>query len=98
MKKNKKQEPKLVDVALHFDLPDATAVFLAGTFNEWNPTATPLKRDGDRKWTTTLRLAPGRYEYRLVVDNAWLDVPGATETVENAFGTRNAVLTVAVVL
>jgi 1,4-alpha-glucan branching enzyme len=94
MKKNKKQEPRLVNVPLSFVLPDASAVCLAGTFNDWNPAAMPLKRNGEHTWTATLRLPPGRYEYRIVADGAWLDVPGAAETVENAFGFRNAVLTV----
>ena len=97
MKKNKKQKPSLTDVTLTFVLPNASAVCLAGTFNDWNPAALPLKTNADHHWTATLRLQPGRYEYRLFADGEWLDGPGASESVENVFGTRNTVLTVAVV-
>ena len=55
----------------------------------------PLTAKEDHTWAATLRLTPGRYEYRIVADGAWLDVPGAQESVENGFGSHNAVLRVA---
>ena len=39
-------------------------------------------------------LAPGIYEYCLVVDGQWMPDPLATETVPNPFGGRNSVLKV----
>lgn len=44
---------------------DPDAVFVAGTFNDWDPTATPLVRVGDR-WEITLELGPGAWPYKLV--------------------------------
>jgi hypothetical protein len=41
-----------------------------------------------------LGLPPGRYEYRLVVDGAWVDDPTAMEFVGNPHGGRNAVVVV----
>ena len=95
MRKNRKQPPALVDVSLSIVLPDAASVCLAGTFNDWNPAAMPLRSDSAHLWAGKLRLEPGRYEYRIVADGVWIDVPGARETVANPFGSRNAVLTVA---
>jgi hypothetical protein len=43
---------------------------VAGTFNDWNTTATPLKKSGDGEWKAELQLLPGRYEYKLLVDGA----------------------------
>jgi hypothetical protein len=40
-------------------------------------------------------LAPGTYEYCLVVDGQWMPDPLARETVPNPFGGRNSVLKVA---
>ena len=48
---------------VHFELvaPRASRVALVGSFNEWNPVATPLTRDSATgKWVVSLRLPPGR--------------------------------------
>jgi hypothetical protein len=42
-------------------------------------------------------LAPGTYEYCLVVDGQWMPDPLAKETVPNPFGGRNSVLKVAMI-
>lgn len=81
-------------VCMEFNHPCANEVCVAGTFNDWHPTATPLNRDGDGRWTKELTLAPGRYEYRLLADGQWIDDPAAKETVPNPFGGFNAVLIV----
>lgn len=35
-------------------------VFVAGDFNGWNPTATPLERMGDGYFRATVEIADGR--------------------------------------
>jgi 1,4-alpha-glucan branching enzyme len=74
--------------------PEAAVVTLAGTFNGWDPKRTPLRKDGEGTWTTSLKLAPGRYEYRFVVDGEWLSDPATQEQVPNEFGSTNSVRTV----
>ena len=78
-------------------LTHATAqeVCIAGSFNDWHPSVTPMVRLDDGKWAKELALPPGRYEYRFVVDGQWVDDPAATELIPNPFGTPNAVLVVA---
>jgi hypothetical protein len=39
-------------------------------------------------------LAPGTYEYCLVVDGRWMPDPMAKECVANPYGGRNSILTV----
>jgi 1,4-alpha-glucan branching enzyme len=82
--------------AVKFELYErnARAVFVAGTFNAWNPTAMPLKSNGNGKWETTLRLTPGKYQYRFIVDGKWIADPLAKETVPNPFEGVNSVLVV----
>lgn len=75
--------------------PDAGSVFIAGSFNDWSPDATPLAKTGDSSWAVELALPPGRYEYRFVVDGAWVDDPQAAEVAPSPFGSVNAVLLVA---
>src|ERR1051325_8423191 len=50
---------------------NARSVAVAGSFNNWDPTKTPLTRQGDR-WSTKVDLPRGRYEYRFVVDGQWM--------------------------
>lgn len=79
--------------------PEAKQVFLVGTFNEWDPTATPMERCRDGTWRTRVELPAGRYEYKFVVDDCWCCEPGADDTpltdcVPNPFGTMNRVIDV----
>lgn len=96
--KNKKRgrEPSAPTIRIEFHDDQAQAIFIAGTFNEWSATATPLRALGEGRWVKELMLPPGRYEYLFVVDGEWRPDPAAAEQVFNAFGTRNSVLEVLV--
>jgi hypothetical protein len=72
--------------------PEARTVFLAGSFNNWNPSAAPMMSLHDRKWAKELWLPFGRYEYLFVVDDGWIPDPGVRDRVPNPFGGRNSVL------
>jgi hypothetical protein len=76
------------------DAPQATQVFVAGCFNDWNPVATPLQRDQAGTWKCAVRLEPGEHEYRFVVDGAWWDDPVNILRRGNEFGTQNSILIV----
>ena len=82
--------------SVHFEFTDVTAntVCLAGTFNGWHPQASPMVPVGNGRWIKELVLAPGRYEYRLVVNGRWMSDPAAVESVPNPFGSCNSVLNV----
>lgn len=84
----------MVTVRFVLVAPDAHNVSLAGTFNQWDPRATPLVRSGPSGvWTATLQLAAGQHLYAFVVDGErWVPDPGAP-AVDDGFGRRNSVLT-----
>ena len=85
--------PALVTVRFVLSAPDAHAVSVAGTFNQWNANATPLVRTGAGLWTATLTLPAGEHQYAFVVDGArWVPDPAAP-AVDDGFGWRNSVLT-----
>jgi 1,4-alpha-glucan branching enzyme len=69
-------------------------VIVTGDFTGWTDEGIRLKRGPNGDWTTTLKLAPGEYQYRLRVDGVWEDHAEASKHVPNPFGTRNCVLTV----
>ena len=71
--------------------PHALSVFLAGSFNQWNPSSHPLKKDERGTWKITLPLTPGRYEYRFVTDGKWENDPFCEGCLMNEFGTMNCV-------
>jgi hypothetical protein len=75
---------------------DARLVTIAGDFNDWNPTATPLKRAGtDGVWSIVLPLSPGRHLYSFVVDGRlWVPDAEAPRAPENEFGTESSVVLV----
>lgn len=72
----------------------AKQVSLAGDFNGWAANATPMKRDQAGHWEATVTLAPGRHEYKFVVDGEWVPDPLAREHVRNQHGTLNSVIEV----
>ena len=100
MRHNKKHDnarsagPQLLPVRFEFTDPAATAVCVAGTFNDWQPEAKPMHPLGGGRWLKETVLPPGTYEYCLVVDGGWMPDPQARETVANPFGGRNSLLKV----
>ena len=75
--------------------PGASRVTVAGTFNQWDQTATPLVPVGtDGVWTATLALPVGQHQYAFVVDGRrWVADPAAPG-VDDGFGRRNSVVAV----
>jgi 1,4-alpha-glucan branching enzyme len=86
--------PELERVALEVFHPDAKEVFVAGSFNGWDPSATPLQPQGDGRWAVELILRRGKYEYRFLVDGQWTDDPLSPAYVSNPFGGLNCILAV----
>lgn len=84
-------------VYVRFELyaPRASRVALAGTFNRWDPAASPLVRVGsDGIWTVTLALPSGQHQYGFIVDGKnWVPDPAAP-AVDDGFGRRNSVVSV----
>ena len=85
--------PAAVTVRFVLFAPEAQQVALAGTFNQWDPAATPLVRTGaPGVWTATLTLPAGQHQYAFVLDGArWVADPAAP-AVDDGFGRRNSVL------
>jgi len=53
-----------------------------------------MKRHHDGHWEATVALAPGRYQYKFIVDGEWITDPKAQENVRNYHGTLNSVIEV----
>lgn len=96
VKKKLAKKPKTVTKAVKFQLPspEAKSVYLVGSFNDWDTTATPMKKDNSGIWKRDVKLTSGTYEYLFYVDGEWKNDPNGTEVKENPFGTMNNVLVI----
>ena len=73
--------------------PRAQSVQIAGDFNNWQPEQHIMEKVGDSGvWQTQMKLNPGRYRYRLVVDGQWQQDPYNEVTEMNPFGGFNSVV------
>jgi 1,4-alpha-glucan branching enzyme len=81
-------------IELVLEKPKAQQVILMGDFNQWNPKTHPMCRDKNGLWRKTVRIFPGRYEYRFLVDGEWHNDPHNTLRCSNSFGSENNVIEV----
>jgi hypothetical protein len=72
--------------------PGAARVSVVGDFNQWNPSAMPLRRLSDGTWIADVPLTPGRYAYAFMVDGK-IEVDPVAPRAESDFG-ENSVLMV----
>jgi 1,4-alpha-glucan branching enzyme len=82
---------------VHFRLraEPGSAVFVAGSFNDWNPNRHRLEdATGTGDYRATLGLKPGRFEYKFVSDGVWCVDPECPDWARNNYGSLNSVLTV----
>ena len=81
-------------IRLNHHEPHAQEVFVAGSFNDWNPRTHPMIRDLSGNWSVELELPPGEHRYRLIIDGQWSDHSNARHFVQNPYGEMDAVLTI----
>ncbi len=83
-------------VHLQLAAPASSRVAVVGDFNDWDPSATPLRPSGDGgTWVVELRLKPGRYHYTFLIDGRrWERDPREPPAAESDFGAPVSVLTV----
>ena len=82
-------------VLFQFAAPKGCRVFVAGSFNGWSDDEHELQYQAKRgAFQTTLALAPGRYEYKFVVDGSWVADPACPDWVPNEHGSLNSVIVV----
>ena len=68
-------EPETVQANVTFKLRQTNYMYsnlitIAGDFNNWNPLSHPfIRKNGE--WVCKLKLNPGRYHYKFVIDGVW---------------------------
>ena len=88
----KKASTKTTRVMFSVRAEVGSKVFLAGSFNNWDPTAKEMAdKKGDGVFTATVSLPAGSHQYKFVIDGTWCADPECTDWVQNDHGTLNSV-------
>ena len=88
-------KPATTKVTFRFAAPKGCRVSVAGAFNGWSVEEHVLKHNAKSGFfQNTLALAPGRYEYKFVVDGTWVVDPACPDWVPNEYGSLNSVILV----
>lgn len=68
-------------------------VNLAGSFNNWSATETPMMRGiDDKTWVKQMKLPYGKHQYKFVADGNWTVDPFAKKNEDDGNGNTNSVL------
>jgi hypothetical protein len=70
---------------------NASRVFIAGDFNNWNPDSFPLQKVGN-EWMLPLHLSTGKHLYKFIVDGKWILDPGNKLWEQNREGSGNSII------
>ncbi|HVZ94411.1 MAG TPA: AAA family ATPase [Phycisphaerales bacterium] len=75
--------------------PATSRYFIAGNHNNWSPTATPMQYNSSLGvHEACLKVAPGQFRYRLVMDGRWLADPYNPNFDRNPYGEFDSVIEV----
>lgn len=70
-------------------------VFVAGTFNNWDPRNQPMPANPTSGYyKTAIALPPGRHEYKFIINGEWRVDANCPDWVPNDHGSLNSVITV----
>jgi type 1 glutamine amidotransferase len=70
---------------------DANEVLISGSFNDWSTSGFAMTRVRDG-WEIDLRLAPGKYLYKFIVDGRWISHPGNALYERDGWGGKNSAM------
>ena len=63
-----------INISFIFVSDKAKSVYLTGSFNNWSADSLPLIKE-NKQWVISVKLKPGYYYYKFVVDGEWIPDP-----------------------
>lgn len=84
----------LKEVVFRFDNTKFKRVQIAGEFNDWIPDKDVETEILDGSLQKILRVSPGGYEYRLIIDGVWQQDPANPVAIPNDMGEYNSLINV----
>jgi chromosome partitioning protein len=85
---------RLNEIIFSFSGPEAESVYVVGDFNNWSRNESSRMEKDNGTWTKKIALEPGRYRYRFVVNDSWVEDPSNAQKAENPFGGMDSLLEV----
>jgi 1,4-alpha-glucan branching enzyme len=85
----KKQPIDQIQQEFSYKAPGALRVQLAASFTNWQSKPVSMTKAEDGIWRAKVKLPPGTYHYRFIVDGEWHDDPACTLRIPNEFGGSN---------
>ena len=83
------------EVVFTLEAPAAQEAYVVGEFNGWQiNTQSRLQRSGSGSWEKRMKLAPGRYRYKFVIDGAWMMDTQNQKYEKNDFGAFDSLIEV----
>lgn len=73
--------------------PNSKSVFVAGNFNNWNPSELAMAKSSDG-WELPVYLCDGSYQYKFIVDRQWYTDPANPNERKDGNGYVNSVLSI----
>ncbi len=74
--------------------PEASSVYITGTFNDWSLDESYRMERENGRWRISLPLKSGLYQYRFIVDGKWQPDPQNPRQERNSFGEVNSLVEV----
>jgi Glycogen recognition site of AMP-activated protein kinase len=84
----------LKEVVFRFDITESNRIQIAGEFNNWIPDKHVETEILDGALQKILRVRPGGYEYRLIIDGVWQQDPANPMAAPNDMGGYSSLLNV----
>lgn len=83
------------DIVFSLKASDDDVVMIAGDFTDWKPKELKLtKRRNGSLWQTSIKLQPGSYQYKYLVNDCWIPDPANKRIIDNGLGTANSLISV----
>lgn len=90
------EKKRVVRRVVNFEVRDLPGkeVWLAGTFNDWQPVKRLTDKNGDGIYRGRMMLVPGEYQYKFLIDGEWRADAANPNFAPNGFGSLNSVVIV----
>lgn len=93
-KLTREETNRLNEIIFSISAPAASRVYVVGDFNGWALNDSSLMESRNGNWTKKVALPSGKYQYRFVLDDTWVEDPSNNLKVLNPFGDANSLLEV----